>query len=102
MQKKKKSANWKQAKPKYIIKYYKNLAQKPGLDQSPMHVIFMVDKVTLWQILLRGLRFFPVSTIPPMVYFHLSPPIDQNLQQDIKYILCYLQIHNFIITSFNP
>jgi hypothetical protein len=74
-----KGFNWKQAKPK---KYYKifNLAQKPGLDPRPIHVRFTVDKVTLWQILLGGLRFFPVSTILPMVYLYLSPPIDPNIQ----------------------
>jgi hypothetical protein len=37
-----------------------------------IHVEFMVYKVTLWQVYLHILRFFPISIIPPMLHSHSS------------------------------
>jgi hypothetical protein len=34
--------------------------RRPGFDPGSVHVEFVMDKVTLWQIFPRVLRFFPV------------------------------------------
>jgi hypothetical protein len=39
--------------------------RNPGIAPRSIHVGFMVDKVTLGQVFLRVLRFFPINTIPP-------------------------------------
>jgi hypothetical protein len=36
-----------------------------------VHVGFVVDKVAMGQVFLPGLRFFPVSIIPPLLHIHL-------------------------------
>ena len=73
-------------------------SRKPGFDPRPIHVTFVVDTVALWKVSvpvfpcqyhstnapytsihlpptvynvsLRALQFFPVSTIPPMLHTH--------------------------------
>jgi hypothetical protein len=40
-------------------------AQRPGIAPRIVHVIFMVDKAILRQVLLRVLRFSPAIIIPP-------------------------------------
>jgi hypothetical protein len=42
--------------------------RRPGFDPGPVHVKFVVDKVTLGQVLPRVLRFSPVSFIPPVLH----------------------------------
>jgi hypothetical protein len=41
--------------------------QKPGFDSRPVHVKFVVDKVSVGQVLFRELRFCPVTVIVPMI-----------------------------------
>jgi len=38
----------------------------------PVHVGFVVDKVVMGRVLLRVLRFLPVSVIPPIIYTSVS------------------------------
>jgi hypothetical protein len=41
--------------------------RRPGFDPGSVHVEFVVDKVALWQVFLRILRFSPVNFIPPVL-----------------------------------
>jgi hypothetical protein len=45
--------------------------RKSVLEPMSDHVRFVVNKVTLGQVFLWGLRFSPVTTIPPMLRTHL-------------------------------
>jgi hypothetical protein len=38
----------------------------------PVHVGFVVDKVVMGRVLLRVLRFLPVSFVPPILYTQFS------------------------------
>jgi hypothetical protein len=43
-----------------------------GIDLKPVYIGFMVHKVTIGQVLLRLLRFFPVSVIPTILTLIIS------------------------------
>lgn len=46
--------------------------RRPGFDQRPVLVLFVVDNVTLWQGFRRILRFSPVSVIPRVLHTQLQ------------------------------
>jgi hypothetical protein len=52
-----------------VIRYLS--PQRPGFSPGPVHVGFVVIKVSLGQVVLR---FSPVIIIPPLLHCHLSPP----------------------------
>jgi hypothetical protein len=43
--------------------------RRPGFDPGSVHVGFVVDKVALWQVFPRVLRFSPVNFIPPVFHY---------------------------------
>ena len=43
--------------------------RRPGFDLGSVHVGFVVDKVALWQVFPRVLRFSPVNCIPPVLHY---------------------------------
>jgi hypothetical protein len=45
--------------------------QVPGFDPRLVRLRFMVGLVTLGQVILRLLRFFPVSVIPHIIHTHI-------------------------------
>jgi hypothetical protein len=47
---------------------------RPGFAPGSIHVGFVVDRVALWQVFLRVLRFTAANIIPPLLHIHLSPP----------------------------
>jgi hypothetical protein len=46
--------------------------RKPGLAPGSVHMGFVVGEVELGQVLLRVLRFSPVSVIPPGLHTRIS------------------------------
>jgi hypothetical protein len=46
-------------------------ASDPAFDPRSVHVRLVVNEVALGQVLLRGLRSSPVSSIPPMLHTHI-------------------------------
>jgi hypothetical protein len=46
-------------------------ARRPGLDRKLVHVGFVVDKVAMGQICLRGLRSSPSNITPQMFHTHI-------------------------------
>jgi len=46
--------------------------QKPRFCPSPVHLLFVVDKVALEGGFLRVLRFPPVTAFPQMIHIHVS------------------------------
>jgi hypothetical protein len=49
-------------------------SRRAGFAPGSIYVGFVVDKVVLWQVFLRVLRFSPTNIIPPFLNIHLSPP----------------------------
>jgi hypothetical protein len=51
---------------------------KSGLDPTPVHVQSGVDKLALGEAFLRVLRAFLVSSIPTLLYVHISSLDDRR------------------------
>jgi len=49
---------------------------RPGFNPRSVHVRFVLEEVTLEEVILLGISFFPVSIIPPMfrllLYLHVT------------------------------
>jgi hypothetical protein len=46
----------------------------PGINLRPVYVGFLVDRVAKRQVLLRVLRVFPVSVVPPLHFTRTGEP----------------------------
>jgi hypothetical protein len=66
--------------------------RRPGFAPRPVYFGFMLDKMTLRQVFLRILRFFPVRIIPPLFHIHsyilssggwTKGPIEAQLHRDM-------------------
>jgi hypothetical protein len=42
-------------------------SRRPGFVPGSVDVVYVVDKVSLGQVFVRVLRFFPVNVIPPWI-----------------------------------
>lgn len=53
----------------------------PGSEPRPTHVQYVVDQAAMAQVILRVLRFFPVSVIPqtPRNLFQLAAQSDDKV-----------------------
>jgi hypothetical protein len=43
-----------------------------GFEPGPFNVGFLVDRVTIRQVLLQALRFPPVNVVPPVLHILLN------------------------------
>jgi hypothetical protein len=49
-----------------------SLLRRSDFDRDPVHVEFMVNKVTMREVCLPVLQFSSVSNIPPVSHTHIS------------------------------
>jgi hypothetical protein len=57
------------------------LLQSPRLTSGSVHVRFIVNNVTLGQVFLQTLRFFPVTVIPPWLWGWTMGPLLATVQR---------------------
>jgi hypothetical protein len=81
----------------YLVRVFAILSMRShGFSTRPVFVRFVVDKLTLKQVPLRGIRFYPVIVISPMIQTHSL----MEQQFDCAYKLCTLLSH-FILMKGN-
>ena len=58
--------------------------RRPVFNPRPVDVRFVMDKMTMGQVLLQVLRFSPVSIIPPILHTHLHPHLDLTRKTNVR------------------